>query len=175
MAANTVKTVIGFLGTLARSALPSWVVPARFEGIYNYRRINDLLHTSGQPTAAQFALIRDRGFRTVINLAPHSAENALADQDQVLGALGMRYIHIPVDFKAPTDADFDRFADVMAAHGEEKLWVHCAANMRVSAFVFRYRRDRLGHDAADLQGDLDAIWAPFGAWKAFLAPRAPES
>ena len=78
-------------------------------GIYNYREISERVCTSGQPTKNQFTLIKDAGYRTVINLAPHDAENALEDESGALASLGLRYIHIPVDFANPTQADFDRF------------------------------------------------------------------
>ena len=57
----------------------------------------------------------------------------------------------------------------MAEAESEPVWVHCAANMRVSAFMYRYRRDVLGQDPKVLEGDLHRIWEPFGVWKAFVS------
>jgi protein tyrosine phosphatase (PTP) superfamily phosphohydrolase (DUF442 family) len=51
----------------------------------------------------------------------------------------MAYVHIPVNFKAPTSQDFRAFCRVMEAFEDRPVFVHCAANMRVSAFVFLYR------------------------------------
>lgn len=162
---------MGFFATLIRNITGISLRGNRPDAVYNYRRICETLHTSGQPTAEQFAAIHRAGFDRVINLAPAGAENALPDEAGTLARLGMDYVHIPVDWKHPGEEDFVRFTDVMAAQGEAPIWVHCAANMRVSAFVYRYRRDVLGQDEAEIAPDLKAIWEPFGAWRKFLGWR----
>jgi hypothetical protein len=43
----------------------------------------------------------------------------------------------------PTDTEFEQFKDAMAKLNGKKIWVHCAANMRVSAFIYRYRRNNM--------------------------------
>jgi hypothetical protein len=57
-------------------------------------------------------------------------------------------IHIPVDFQNPTDEDFTRFRSTMEQLKEVPVHVHCIANYRVSAFLYRYRRDVLGTNEA---------------------------
>ena len=136
MTLNTIKTTIGYYLTLLRKYCSFSLDKNTFEDVFNYLRIRDNLATSGQPTKSQFSSIRDQGFKTVINLAPNSAENALKDEQATLMDLGINYIHIPVDFKNPTEADFNMFVDKMQALTDEKVWVHCAANMRVSAFIY---------------------------------------
>lgn len=168
MAFNTLKTTGGFLVSLLGKYTPLKFEKAQLEGIYNYVEISEKLHTSGQPTEKQYPLLKAAGFNTVINLAPHKAENALTDEASLAKELGIQYIHIPVDFKNPTDADFERFTAVMQKHDKEKLWVHCAANMRVSAFLFRYRCSVLGEDRDTARQDMDKIWEPFGVWKQFV-------
>ena len=168
---NTLRTTLGFLATLITRYTPLDLSTASVEGIFNHLRISDELTTSGQPTEEQFRNVRDAGFRRVINLAPHGGENALVDEAATLADLDIEYIHIPVDFRAPTDQDFDRFCEVMKASQGTPVWVHCAANMRVSAFVYRYRRDVLHEDPQAAASDLAKIWEPFGVWKAFVAPR----
>ncbi len=169
---NTLRTVLGFLGTMVTRYTPLDLSRASLEGIFNYLPLGDSITTSGQPTEAQFELVRDAGFRRVINLAPHGGENALPDEATTLRKLGIEYTYIPVDFQAPGEDDFERFCQAMAAVGTESVWVHCAANMRVSAFLYRYRRDVLHEDPEALAADLHRIWEPFGAWKGFVAPRS---
>ena len=138
-------------------------------GIYNYRRLSPTLTTSGQPDEAQFAALRDAGVRTVVNLALADSPRALPDEAATLAALGLRYIHIPVEFSAPTEADFEAFATAMDGLGDAPVHVHCAANWRVSAFLYRYRVERLGWPEDEARPDLDAIWAPDPVWQNFLA------
>lgn len=166
---NTLRTVFGFLATLFTRYSPFDLSRDSLEGIFNFLPISDSILTSGQPTESQFRFVRDAGVRRVINLAPHDAENALADELATLNALDMDYTHIPVDFRRPTEEDFEKFCEAMRQVGDESVLVHCAANMRVSAFMFRYRRDVCGEDPEILVGDLHRIWQPFGVWNEFIA------
>jgi protein tyrosine phosphatase (PTP) superfamily phosphohydrolase (DUF442 family) len=79
------------------------------ETIYNWRRLDDRITTSGQPTEQQLAGIQALGVRHIINLGLHSHEKALPDEAASVGRLGMTYIHIPVNFQNPTDEDFGKF------------------------------------------------------------------
>jgi protein tyrosine phosphatase (PTP) superfamily phosphohydrolase (DUF442 family) len=139
--------------------------------IYNWRRLDHRITTSGQPTEAQLGGLHALGVRHVVNLGLHSHEKALPDEASSVRALGMAYIHIPVDFKNPTDADFDRFCTVMAELQSVPVHVHCIANYRVSAFVYRWRRDVLGMDEAAARPDLEQVWQPDAVWQDFIAPR----
>ena len=134
----------------------------------NWRRLDQRITTSGRPDDAQLAVLRDLGARYVVNLALHSHERALPDEAGSVAALGMAYIHIPVAFDAPTDRDFDRFCDAMAAIGDAPVHIHCIVNARVSAFLYRWRRERLGWPEAAARPDLDALWQPGGVWAAFI-------
>src|SRR3954469_19355144 len=134
--------------------------PAALSEIYNFRALGERLGTAGQPTEDQLRTVRDAGFEVVINLALPTSDNALANEGSVVTRLGMSYVHIPVDFKAPIAQDFRVFCRIMEAFDERPVFVHCAANKRVSAFVFLYRVLRKGVAAFDAERDLYAIWQP---------------
>ena len=169
MHTNTLKTILGFFRSVINRRTPFKRTDNSIESVYNYLPINNLFTTSGQPSENQFELIRDAGFETIINLAPNSVlENSVINETQVLANLGMKYIHIPVDFKNPTDDDFERFVSTIQNHQQRKVWLHCAANMRVSAFTYRYRCSVLGEDEQLAGADLRKIWEPFGVWKKFI-------
>lgn len=144
---------------------------AMSDEIANWRRIDARTTSSGQPTAEQLAEIAGLGVRHVVNLALHTHERALPDEQATVTALGMRYVHIPVEFAAPTEEDFGRFCAVMTEIKDEPVHVHCIVNARASAFIFRYRRDILGVDDANARAALEAIWKPTGVWADFLARR----
>jgi protein tyrosine phosphatase (PTP) superfamily phosphohydrolase (DUF442 family) len=139
--------------------------------IYSFRAIGERLGTAGQPTEGQFQLIRQAGFEAVINLALPTSDNALANEGSVVTGLGMAYVHIPVNFKAPTAQDFRVFSGVMEAFADKRVFVHCAANTRVSAFVFLYRVSHEGVAEAEAKRDLDAIWEPDEVWGRFIRER----
>ena len=172
---NTVKTTIGFCRGVLERWTPLEPSGTSIEKIYNYLPIADRFTTSGQPNERQFGLIRDAGFEVVVNLAPKSVlENSLKDEGAVLDGLGITYIHIPVDFANPTEEDFTAFVASLQENSGRKVWVHCAANMRVSAFTYRYRRAVLGEDENTAGPDLHKIWEPFGVWKKFIARAKSE-
>ena len=139
------------------------------EAIYNWRRLDHRITTSGQPTEAQLRALQALGVRHIVNLGLHSHAKALPDEASSVSALGMSYTHIPVDFKNPTDADFDRFCAVMAELQSVPVHVHCIANYRVSAFFYRWRRDVLGMDEAAARADMEQVWQPDEIWQAFVA------
>jgi protein tyrosine phosphatase (PTP) superfamily phosphohydrolase (DUF442 family) len=130
--------------------------------------ISDKLGTAGQPTAEQLRSVKEAGFEAVINLALPTSDNAIADEGSLVTKLGMAYVHIPVNFQAPRPQDFRDFTKMMGAFANRPVFVHCAANMRVSAFVFLYRVLHQNVPAAEAKKDLDAIWEPDEVWKRFI-------
>lgn len=140
--------------------------------IFNWRRISEKVTTSGQPTEDQLAAIGDLGVKHIINLALHTHECALADEPSTVAELGMRYVHIPVDFNNPTKGDFQRFCAVLKTIGDEPVHVHCILNARVSAFFYVYRRDVLGVGEAEARVAMETVWRPGGVWAAFIGDEA---
>jgi protein tyrosine phosphatase (PTP) superfamily phosphohydrolase (DUF442 family) len=165
---NTLKTTIGYLLTLVERQLPLSLHRKELAAIFNYVPIDDRVATSGQPTEPQFTAIKHSGYEVIINLAPHGVENSLKDEASTVTSLGMQYVHIPVDFKNPTNADFDKFCAAMKTGEGRRVLVHCAANMRASAFAYRYRCQVSGDDPALAKRDLYRIWMPTGVWKRFI-------
>jgi uncharacterized protein (TIGR01244 family) len=143
------------------------------EHIRNFLRIDDQLATSGMPQPADFAALRQASFDVVINLALPTSDNALPNEGELVSAQGMTYVHIPVKFDAPQPADFEQFTRVMDACAGQRVFVHCAANMRVSAFVFLHRV-RHGADRTAVESDLTRIWQPDGVWRDFMNQRLAE-
>jgi uncharacterized protein (TIGR01244 family) len=132
------------------------------ETIFNWRRLDDRITTSGQPTEQQLADIQASGVRHIINLGLHTHEKALPDEAASVGRLGMTYIHIPVDFQNPTDEDFSKFCAAMEQLKAVPVHVHCIANYRVSAFFYRYRRAVLGMNEAEARAEMEQVWHPEG-------------
>ena len=141
--------------------------------IRNFLRIDDRLATSGMPRPDDFAALRKAGFDVIINLALPTSDNALPNEGELVTAQAMTYVHIPVKFDAPQSADFDRFTRMMDVFAGQRVFVHCAANMRVSAFVFLHRL-RHGTERAAAEVDLNKIWQPEGVWREFVNARLGE-
>ncbi len=129
------------------------------EDIRAYLRINDQLATSGQITYDEIALLKDAGFEVVVNLAPADEERN-GQEGFLVTQQGMTYIQIPVSWRNPAPRDLQLFFDVMAANKDRKVYVHCFANMRVSAFVYLYRTLELGVEEEIAREDMEKIWDP---------------
>ena len=140
--------------------------------IFAWRRIDNRITTSGQPTEEQLARVRDLGVTHIVNLGLHTHEKALMDEAASVEALGMTYVHIPVDFDDPTEADFERFCKVMAELRDTPIHVHCIVNARVTAFFYRYQRDVLCRTEQECRAVMDTVWQPGGVWAAFIGDEA---
>ncbi|MCX7708047.1 MAG: protein tyrosine phosphatase family protein [Anaerolineae bacterium] len=140
------------------------------QSITNFRRLAPDLITGGQPTEAQLASVAAAGFEAVINLGRLDPAYALPDERGTVAALGMVYEHIPVVWEQPTPADLDAFNAAMERYAGRRVFVHCAANYRASAFILLYRVLRLGWRLEDALPDMRAIWDPaeYPAWQAFI-------
>lgn len=140
------------------------------QGITNFVQLSDDIGTSGQPRAGQFAAIAAAGYAAVINLALPTSDHAIPEEGSLVTGLGMRYIHIPVDFAAPTVDDLRTFFGVMQALEGKKIWVHCVVNARVSAFCYHYLRHVRGLDEAASRSPVLDRWAPRmdEVWRRFL-------
>jgi len=140
------------------------------ERVYNYRYVDDSLATSGQPSVPQLQSIASAGFATVINLALHNDPRySLPDEPGSVAAVGMSYVHIPVEFAAPTQQDLLAFFEAMDQCRGQKVWVHCAANMRVSAFLGLYRVLRQGWEEERAFDLMRSLWQPNEVWSSFIS------
>ncbi len=137
-------------------------------GVHNHRAVNATLGTSGLPTAEQLGAIAQAGFETVINLAPDEPGRSLPDEAGVVRSLGLEYVHIPVPFGAPDREQLVAFFDAMAAHAGERVWVHCVANMRVTAFIGLHRVLRLGWEREPAFALMHDVWEPNPVWAGFI-------
>lgn len=106
--------------------------------ILNFYQSTENIGTSGQPSRGQFQTIFENGYTSVVNLAVHDSENAIPEEGGIVSALGMSYFHMPVPFDKPTAEHVRKFMRLMNVLEGEKVFVHCAVNARVSAFMFKY-------------------------------------
>lgn len=129
-----------------------------------------MLSSSGQPTEAQVASMAREGFEVVINLALHNDPRySLRDESGLVQSLGMEYIHIPVAFDDPQESDLLAFFDAMEEHQKQKIFLHCAANMRVSAFLGLYKVIKKSEPVDQAFTLMKSIWEPNPVWASFIS------
>ena len=126
------------------------------------------LWTSGQLSPRDIERLPELGIEAVVNLALPTSSNALPGEAEAITALGLPYVQIPVPWERPEPQHLRQFFGVMDAFDGRKVWVHCAKNMRVSAFVYLYRRLRRGEpDDSGASPDGRRVGAE-RTWRAFI-------
>ena len=136
--------------------------------------LSEKLATAGQPTEPQLASIRAAGYEVVVNLALPTSTNALPSEQEIVESLGMEYVHIPVIWEQPTRENLEQFFTVIHSNANRRVFVHCALNMRVSAFMYLYRVLYTGVDSSVAYKDLHRIWTPNGTWLHFIEQAIQE-
>jgi protein tyrosine phosphatase (PTP) superfamily phosphohydrolase (DUF442 family) len=99
----------------------------------------------------------------------------LKDEASSVKALGIEYVHIPVQFDAPTEHDLTLFFETMDRCKNRRVWVHCAANMRVTAFLGLYWRLREGWPDQRAFALMRDVWRPNPVWSTFIATQLAKA
>ena len=138
--------------------------------IFNFLSIDLSLSTSGQPTEAQLSILADQGYEVIINLALHNDPRySLPDEAGLVTSLGMQYMHIPVQFDAPAEHDLELFFNAMEINKEKKVHLHCAANMRVTAFLGLYYQIKKKKPKEEAFAPMRSIWESDEVWSSFIS------
>lgn len=146
------------------------------DDIRAWQRLSPEVTTSGRIEDKDVARLAAIGTRHVINLALDDHPEALAGEAPKLAAAGIDYTHIPVPFDAPGEAHYRAFVEAFES-GKKPAHIHCIANWRVSAFLYRYHRER-GMAEAGARALLERQWSPEShdhpaapKWAAFISKR----
>lgn len=138
------------------------------KAITNYLAYSERIGSAGQPDAEQFALIREAGYEAILSLLPDRPPY-FQEEEAIARANGMDFARIPVEWDAPQLMQLSAFFDLMNQWRERRVFVHCAMNMRVSAFLYLYHTLQEGADEAESRAKMNLIWEPEGVWEAFVA------
>ena len=141
---------------------------SNLHAICNYRRAEEHIATGGQPTVEQLVAVAAAGCSTVVNLALHDAGYSLPDERRMVESLGMSYVHIPVIWERPTREDLARFSDTLRALQGQDLFVHCAANVRVTVFIALDRVTHQGWPTERALAHVDVASLP-PVWRQFVS------
>ena len=137
--------------------------------IKNLVQVSERIATAGQPTEEQLKAVAAEGFAAVINLGLMDPRYCLADERASVHATGMSYCHIPVEFGSPQQSQLEAFFAAMDSNADRKVFVHCAANYRVSCFMAMYLRVRWNWTEEQAYELIRATWEPDQVWRDFMA------
>ena len=130
-------------------------------------RAEQAIRIGGQPSAADLAIARDQGVRTVINLR-RPDEPAGFDEPAETARLGLRYEALP--FRGPAelnDAVFDRTRELLRS-APKPILLHCASGNRASAVWLPWRvlDDGASYEQALAEAQQSGLTSPEFADKA---------
>jgi len=135
--------------------------------VMNYHRVNDRLVTGGHLIDGGLATLQAQGVEVVIDLR----DQPPAGEKERLAEHGITWINVPVEWRAPTAADFEKFSALMQENEGAHLMVQCAANYRASAMTYLYQVVVDGVPEEQAKRDLNVIWNPDEneTWRAYIA------
>ena len=120
--------------------------------IKNFGKVNNHIYRGGQPEAKEYIDLAAMGIKTVIDLREDPERYARGSAE---GA-GLRYINLPLNSKRPpTEAESDRFLQLVNDDRNWPVFVHCAAGRhRTGALLAVYRMEMDGWDARRAYGEM---------------------
>jgi len=119
-------------------ALPQATVPTQVERVFNYRRFNDHIATSGIIEPGGIALLKEQGFKTIIDLRT-SAEGTVTEQAQAK-AQGLAYYNVPIGRALPDAEAIKQFSELLATPALQPVLVHCGSGNRVGQLWALHRK-----------------------------------
>ena len=144
---------------LATAPLTAQTAPASLETVRNFQIVDETLSSAGQIAYDQIPLLAEEGYEVVVNLAI-ADERRNGQEGFLVAQNGLAYVHIPVDWERPELEDVEMFFDVMQANEGRRVFVHCFANMRASAFVYMYRTLVEGVPEEEARATMNEVWDP---------------
>lgn len=116
---------------LALLACGSSAYGASPETLPNFHQVHPYLYRGGEPTPAGLEKLKQLGVKTIIDLRAHPGQTRA--EAETARTLGMKYINLPMDYHAPTEAQQEKLLRTLSeAEANEKkgsptpVLVHCA-------------------------------------------------
>ena len=150
-----------FLAFLSVLVFSVFMVPQAHADITqakNFQKFDANILTSGQPSQKVLEGLGTDDVEVVINLVRSSEGVYNPKEGEILQSNGIEYIHNPVSWSSPKDAQLQNFLDVMKRHEGKKILVHCRSNARASAFVAVYRANENPAAKAAKMQELKRFW-----------------
>ncbi len=101
----------------------------------NFRKINEQISVSGQPSAADLDALKTQGFRTVINLRTDDEAGILPDEEREVESRALNYAAIPISPATLDDLTVARFSQALESVDGSPALVHCKGGGRAGVMT----------------------------------------
>jgi uncharacterized protein (TIGR01244 family) len=103
-------------------------------GIVNYTKVDAVVACGGATDTSALEALKNDGFKSVINLRQASEAGANIEANAARAkALGLNYIHLPLNGQAPDPKVVDAFLAAVADKTNQPVFIHCGSASRVGA------------------------------------------
>lgn len=134
------------------------VIKETVPGIVNFARVESTVACAGATSPAALAEVKRQGFASVLNLRMASEQGADVEGAAAAArALGLTYIHLPMNSASPDPGLVDGFLKVVTDKKNQPVFIHCASANRAAALwmikrlvVDKWDADKAGTEAAAL-------------------------
>ncbi len=103
-------------------------VRKKIEDLPNYHEVHPFLYRSGEPTIKGLVMLKEQGFKTLIDLRAPSEQKF--DEKEAASNLGLKYIRMVMTSAAPTKEQVETLlSEIKKAEKDPsngKILVHCA-------------------------------------------------
>ena len=132
------STITRSLLAILMFGLPAMAKPS-VGGIRNFYQVDEHVYRGAQPTAEGFRYLAKLGVKTVLDLREPGERSA--EEAQLVTALGMHYVNIPMTgLTAPTAAETKRILALLEDPKSGGVFVHCMRGAdRTGAVIAAYR------------------------------------
>jgi tyrosine-protein phosphatase SIW14 len=139
------RLIVALLFPLLLFGAPSGEITSN-GAIPRFFMVADGLFRGGQPTERGFALLKQRGIKTIVNLRIEH------DEGKIVESLGMNYVHIPLEEVRPwteiPEAAIAKYFEVINNPANYPIFFHCQRGAdRTGAMAAFYRMAIQGWDA----------------------------
>lgn len=139
------KSAIGMM-----LAIPLGLVAGEPSGVPNFHQVNERIYRGAQPTVEGLQALAKMGVKTVVDLRREAAQ--ARREQEVVEALGMKFLSVPMTLSAPTDEQISRVMQELNSNAGP-VFVHCHGGRdRTGTVIACYRKT---HDAWNSQKALD--------------------
>jgi uncharacterized protein (TIGR01244 family) len=98
----------------------------------NVKTTGEKIFFGGQPAPEDFALFKDKGVKTIINLRSQEEVEGLAfNEEEIVKELGMNYVHVPLKGGQLDDDHLRDTVKAIAGARASNVLIHCASGNRV--------------------------------------------
>lgn len=130
---------------IARSlfiVIPASLFAAGGPAIPKFEQINEHVYRGAQPTARGFEELAKMGIKSVVDL--RREDQQVLREKQIVTALGMRFVSVPMTMHAPTDEQIAKVMEQLQSQSAWPVYVHCHGGRdRTGTVVACYR---IAHD-----------------------------